>query len=85
MSLQADWVCLMYHDVSAEHVGVTGGPAYFSVTKPVVVAMEITLKNEWRIASAKPVYVPFSHSTMVTSTTELPSTMMTALPSESLR
>lgn len=27
------WVCLMYHDVSAEPVGVSGGPQHFSVTR----------------------------------------------------
>lgn len=29
----AGWVCLMYHDVSTEAVGVSGGPQHFSVTR----------------------------------------------------
>lgn len=29
------WVCLMYHDVSTEAVGVSGGPRHFSVTRRV--------------------------------------------------
>ncbi|MGH7620110.1 MAG: polysaccharide deacetylase family protein [Gemmatimonadaceae bacterium] len=32
MTAGASWVCLMYHDVSAEPAGVTGGSAFFSVS-----------------------------------------------------
>ena len=45
MSRSLGWLCLMYHDVSAAPVGITGGAGYFSVSEAAFARQLLLLQD----------------------------------------